>query len=217
MAAESTGVGPVAPAACGGGTGRRPPPASGPGSTSSGEGPAPGTTVTRFRGRVALALALAVVVLVAVAGARWVRAASRAPLAAVPSLAGDSVPTLLVVLRPADCESHRPLVAAWDRVHHREDIRVVGAVLDGPGTAAARDSLDERLGVAFPLRHDLEEVAERLALRLGYGLTPLSVLLDRRGRPRAVVPPAPGRGPAEAASRVAAAHLEMLGGPEGAP
>lgn len=209
MAAEVTDA---APAARGPGAGRRPP--SGVASGRRGVGARrPGG----LRGRAGPLLALAGLALAAAAGARWARAEARGPLAAVPALAGDSVATLLAVLRPGDCESYRPLVAAWDRLHRRGDLRVVGAVVDGPGAAAARDSLEERLGVAFRLRHDLGDAAETLALRLGYSATPLSVLLDRRGRPRAAVPPAAGRRGAEAVSRVAEVHLGPLAGGEAAP
>jgi hypothetical protein len=208
VAAEATDAD---PAARGPGAGRRPP--SGVASGRRGGGAA------RIgpRIRAGPVLALAGLALVAAAGARWARAEARGPLAAVPVLAGDSAATLLAILRPGDCESYRPLVAAWDRLHRRGDVRVVGAVVDGPEAAAARDSLEERLGVAFPLRHDLGDAAETLALRLGYGATPLSVLLDRRGRPRAAVPPAGGRRGAEAASRVADAHLGLLADEEAAP
>lgn len=175
----------------------------------------PGSVRDAFRKRTGRALTLAVVVLVGLAGLRWARAASRAPLAAVPGLAADSAATLLVVLRASDCDSYRPLMAAWDRLHRRPGVRVVGAVVDGPDVAATRDSLERRLGVAFPVRFDVGGAVERLALRLGYGLTPLSVLLDRRGRARAVLPPAPGPGPAEVAARTARVHLEMLLDPGG--
>lgn len=212
MAAEATDADPVAR---GPGAGRRR--RDGAGAASPSDGGTLRGRRGRFRGRAGPALALAAAVLLAVAGGRWARAALRGPLAAVPGLAGDSVATLLLVLRPADCDSYRPLLAEWDRLHRRGDVRVVGAVVDGPKGAAARDSLAGRLGVDFRLRHDLGGVAEKLALRLGYIATPLSVMLDRRGRPRAVVPPVPGRGRADGAARVAAAHLDLLAAGEGPP
>lgn len=218
MAAEAGSGDPRAAGAdatpAGPGGGVRPGPGEA-GRRGRGVGPVAGATwgpVAGARGRAGRALTLAVAVLLAAAGLRWARAASRAPLAALPDLAADSVATLLVVLRSSDCDSYRPLMAAWDRLHREEDVRVVGAVIDGPEAHAARDSLERRLDVAFPLRHDVGDAAEKLALRLGYGVTPLSVLLDPGGRPRTVVPPVAGRGRSEAAFRVAAVHLELLGG-----
>lgn len=167
--------------------------------------------------RVRAALATAAVALLVVAGLRWARYAARGPVAAAPGLVADSAATLVVVLRPSDCGSYRPLMAAWGRLHREEVVRVVGAVVDGPGSPAARDSLERRLGAPFPLRFDAGDVAETLALRLGYAATPVSVLLDRTGRPRTVVPPLSGPGAAEAASRLAGAHLDLLGDEGGGP
>lgn len=165
-------------------------------------------------GRLALVLAVAAVVLSGTAGVRWARHAIRGSPAAAPDAAGGGA-TLLVVLRTSDCGSYRTLMSAWDRLHRRGGPRVVGAVIDGPEARAARDSLTERLGVSFPLRFDLGGPAEDLALSLGYGLTPVSVLLDRRGRARTVVPAVSDPRAVEAIARVVRLHHEQLAGARG--
>lgn len=156
------------------------------------------------------ALVLGAVVLAATSGFRWARYAARRPVAAVPALGADSVATLLVVLRSSDCASHGPLLAGWDRLHAEEGVRVVGAVVDAPGSAAARDSLERGFRVGFPLRFDVGEAAEELVLRLGYRATPVSVLLDRRGRARMVLPPGPDPAAVETAVRVAFGHIALI-------
>lgn len=156
-------------------------------------------------------LAIAAAALVLVAGMRWVRHARLGPTASVPALAADAPATLLVVLHPSDCESYGPMLARWDRLHRDGGVRVVGAVLDAPGPEAARDSLRRRVGVSFPLRFDVAGEAEALALRLGYDETPVSVLLDGGGRPRAVVPATADPTRVRAAAALVAESASFLG------
>lgn len=160
-------------------------------------------------GRAAAVLAAAALVLAAVAGIRWARHGLLGAPATAPLLA-DGAATLLVVLRTSDCGTYRPLMSAWDRLHREGGPPVVGTVIDAPETGAVRDSLADRLGVAFPLRFDDVGPAEDLALSLGYGLTPVSVLLDRAGRARTVVPPVSDPARVEAAARIVRLHHRHL-------
>lgn len=162
------------------------------------------------------ALSLAAVALLGVAGTRWVRSAGLGPVAAAPALSSDSAATVLVVLRPSDCDSYRPLLDAWSGLQGRAGVRVVGSVVDPPGPGPGRDSLRRRLGPDLPLRFDTGPAAEALVLRLGYRRTPVAVLLDRDGRPRAAVPPVRGDRRATAAAEALAAAAGLAAGPGGA-
>lgn len=155
------------------------------------------------------AVLFAGVALLAVAAGRLGVYLDRAPWARFPA-GGEGAPRLYLLFQPGDCVTYGGLVERWDRLHREGVVRVRGVEL---GPRARRDRADDP-GVAFPVRPGAGEV-ETAALRLGYGRTPLSVLVDRDGRPRLVLPPAPDGEGQDAAEAMVRRYAERLGGEGG--
>lgn len=163
-----------------------------------------GTDTRTGRWGAGTAVLFAGVALLAVAAGRLGVYLDRAPRARFPG-GGQGAPRLYLLFQPGDCVAYGALVERWDRLHREGVVRVRGVELRPGG---GRDGADDP-GVSFPVRPGAGEV-EAAALRLGYGRTPLSVLVDREGRPRLVVPPVPGRDGQEAAETMVRRYAERL-------
>lgn len=138
-------------------------------------------------------LRLVLVALLVSAGARLVLFARRLPLGRLAEVAELGPPAelrLLFLFQPGDCESYDGLVTLWNEIHRGDGVEVTGVGLRFPADTAARRFLLRNAGADFPVRFDLARAVETMALRLGYGRTPVSLLVDDRGRPVAVLPPA---------------------------
>lgn len=98
-------------------------------------------------------------------------------------------PTLLFVFQAADCPSYGPLMEAWTSLERRGLVRAVAVGLDFPEDTAAARALARNAGLGVSFRPDLARPAERLILGLGFRRTPVTLLLDRRGRVRLALPP----------------------------
>lgn len=155
----------------------------------------------------------------AVRGALYLK---RAPLATleVPLARPDgrSAPpaTLLYVFRPDDCAGYQHISDSWNRLGRRsEQLSVVGVGLDVPESRQLRSRLRGVLDVSFPVVFEPASRVEDFILRLGYSTTPVSVVVDRDGRPRMVVPPASDPEAQDAAAETVEEIAERLGGRSG--
>lgn len=157
-------------------------------------------------------------VLAAAVALRMMAFLGTAPLATLPDPprgedpAGDG-PTLLHIFQAEDCFGFRELIREWNELHRKRSLPVLGVALHLPPDPSARAAILRASGAAFPVRDDAGGEVERLALRLGFGRTPLSVLLDRTGRPRLVLPPLAGPdGPRRAVRLVLEVAASLPGG-----
>lgn len=120
-------------------------------------------------------------------------------------------PTLLYLYQRADCARHAGLQRRWADLGASGLVSVVGVPLDSPPPGASRSGRTPGPRPSFPVRTDLRRSGARLARRLGFATTPVTILLDGRGRPRlALPPPLPDSGSvaaAEAAVRAAVAAM----------
>jgi hypothetical protein len=118
--------------------------------------------------------------------------------------AGADRPTLLYLFQRADCIRHAALQRRWSGLRRAGRAVVLGVPLDElpRGEAGTRTA-----NPGFPVRPDLRKEAERLMLKLGYQTTPVTVLLDRHGRPRLLLPPPADEEAAAAEERVVRAAL----------
>lgn len=132
-----------------------------------------------------------------------------APVAALAAAAGPG-PALLFVFQPGDCPSHRGLVERWNALHESGEVEVLGVGLRLPDDPERRKTAVARSGARFPVRPDLAAAAERRILRLGFDRTPVSLLLDARGRPRLVIPPLGDPEAWETAQRLVQEYARLL-------
>lgn len=147
-------------------------------------------------------------VLAAAGALRFMAVLGTAPLATLPDPPrgedpDGNGPTLLHIFQAEDCPGFRGLIREWNELHRTRGLPVLGVALDLPRDPSARAAVLRASGATFPVRDDRGGRVERLALRLGFGHTPLSVLLDGTGRPRLILPPLAGPdGPRRAARLV---------------
>ncbi|MFQ5680232.1 MAG: TlpA family protein disulfide reductase [Gemmatimonadota bacterium] len=141
-----------------------------------------------------------------------------APVATFASTGEVPGGTLLFAFQPGDCPSRRQLIRRWNALHESGELPVLGVGLHFPKEADRRERILRSAGIRFPVRFDVAGRVERLILRLGYARTPVSLLLDRNGRPRLAVPPgrSHGAGPAEAV-RLVERYARLLGAAPGKP
>jgi peroxiredoxin len=95
----------------------------------------------------------------------------------------------------------------WAALGEAGAVTVVGVSLDE--TEAPHEGAGAP-GPGFPVRTDLRKQAGRLMGKLGYETTPVTVLVDRRGRPRLVLPPPADEVAVEAQARAVRAALGAL-------
>lgn len=131
------------------------------------------------------------------------------PEAAAAGVGGPWRPTLLYLFQSADCARHAALQRRWAGLGRDGLASVVGVRLD-PLEPARADGAPSP-GPGFPLRQDLRAGAARLMKRLGYRTTPVTVVLDPRGRPRLVLPPPVDEQSAEAGALAVRAVLAGMG------
>jgi len=164
-------------------------------------GPRPAPPGLPWRG----VAAAAGVLLAACAVARALPALAERPVRLPVAARGpDGRPTLLYLFQRADCIRHAALQRRWSGLRRAGRAVVLGVPLDElPG--GERGPRTPNPG--FPVRPDLRKEAERLMLELGYRTTPVTVLLDRHGRPRLLLPPPADEAAAEAEERVVRAAL----------
>ena len=167
------------------------------------------------------AAALTGLLLTLAAGVRAVGIEAARPVAVLPAAAAGTSneggrPVLLYLFQGADCARHRELQRRWSELGRSGLVEVVGVPLDpllpesqGPDGAPADALPGGRSDPGFPVRPDLRRTAGRLMARLGYRTTPVSILLDGRGRARLVVPPPP-KDRAAAAEAAVRASLEAM-------
>lgn len=114
------------------------------------------------------------------------------PWAEVLDLAGPadrSVPSVTLVFRMADCALAVRDIERWNVLSQQRRVRVRGVVLDLPAGLPLID-LARHERIAFPLRRvRLRDVLPRLRA-LGIPYTPVSLILDRQGSVRLVLPAA---------------------------
>ncbi|HET9293855.1 MAG TPA: hypothetical protein VFO06_06135 [Gemmatimonadales bacterium] len=96
-------------------------------------------------------------------------------------------PSILFLFRVSDCALALRDIERWNALNQQGGVRVRGVVLDPPAGLSLDDVARlERIG--FPLRHARpRDVLPRLQA-LGVPRTPVSLLLDRQGRVRLVLP-----------------------------
>ncbi len=98
-------------------------------------------------------------------------------------------PSILFLFRSSDCALAVRDIERWNALHRQGGVRVRGVVLDPPAGPSLND-LARLEQIGFPLsRARPRDVLPRLQA-LGMPLTPVSILLDRQGRVRLVVPAA---------------------------
>ena len=98
-------------------------------------------------------------------------------------------PAILFLFRASDCALALRDLERWNALNRLGGVRVRGVVLDPPAHLSLNDLARlERIG--FPLRRARpRDVLPRLQA-LGVAVTPVSILLDRQGRVRLVLPAA---------------------------
>ena len=99
------------------------------------------------------------------------------------------VPSVTLVFRVADCALALRDIERWNALHRQGAVDVRGVVLDPPRELPLRH-LARQERIAFPiLTRRTREVVPRLRA-LGVPHTPVSLILDRQGRVRLVLPAA---------------------------
>lgn len=98
-------------------------------------------------------------------------------------------PSILFLFRSSDCALALRDIERWNALNRQGGVRVRGVVLDPPAGLSLND-LARLERIRFPLRRARpQDVLSRLHA-LGMPLTPVSILLDRQGRVRLVLPAA---------------------------
>ena len=168
-----------------------------------GAGSGPPRRLFPWRGFV-LAGGLALAAVAAVRAAAWLGdgGALRLPAAAAAD-SGVRRPTLVYAFHRADCRAHEPLRERWAALAGEGGARVVGVDLDRTG----EDLPSPPFG--FPVRPDRGGRVERLLLGLGYGRTPVTLVVDGAGRLRLAVAPSPAPGARRAAEAAVRAALGL--------
>jgi hypothetical protein len=119
-----------------------------------------------------------------------------------------SRPALLYLFHRADCPRHVVLQSRWAALGGSGALTVLGIELDRRIGGAGRPIPDPDPG--FPVRRDLRRAAERAIIGMGYSTTPVTILIDGRGRPRLVLPPPTDQDAVRAAAEAVRAALAAM-------
>ena len=98
--------------------------------------------------------------------------------------------TMVAVVRPTDCVSYAPMIAALNDLSRTGKVAVKGVVVGGDPKSATAEAIEE-LGIEFSVLPNAEKAARAAMARLGYRSTPSVLVIDPAGRLLMVLPPHP--------------------------